>query len=844
MRNYSLIWQYEEFINMAERLQVQFAWLNPVSQPEPTYVSSDLSKQSTIDHFLLSDDLYSNVNANYVIIHHTNPSWHRPVCLDVSVPIVSNEPHDDSQQMHSCTAWNKVTEEMYQMYQETMIRYLHNVNIPVEALQCRDPMCQIDSHRSQLNEYCNQLIECCVKSGEECFPVVKCSKRQKPYWKDNVKPERDKCLFWGKIWKECEQPRVGVVADVYRKSKRDYHYACRSIRKHEKQLRKARMFENIIQNNQRNFWDEMKKINPCKRNNPPHIDGYTEPEAIAQLFADKYENLYNSVPSDAESITDIKCDVNVLIETYGFSDGIIDTEFLMKAVKKLKMKKSDGNKRLWSNHIIKAHESLFPKLADILTSMFIHGYTPDELLEATISSLPKDKSASFCDSTNYRGIALISCITKLYDLILIDRCGPQLCTSNLQFSFKPQHSTVMCNLVMKETIRYYNNRGSDVFACFLDASKAFDRLRYDKLFQILLERKMPPILIRSLLDMYERQTVRTVWKNCHSSYFNIINGIRQGGVISPLLFTVYADELIKAMERSQIGCHVGHVYMGIMCYADDMVLLCPSINGLQRMMYICENFGSDFGVMWNPKKSVCIRFTQSKAMKPFNVKLNSTTLACENVVKHLGIYTTWNLSEETEIKRKQGDFIGRVNQVISTYGCLSSDALSLLLSSKCCHAYGCETWSLSDRNIQNLYTRWHCAVRRIWQLPYTAHRNILPGIAKSKSFPLQVYTRTVKMYQMMSKCKNHIVSYTLQNAKNDCRSFINQNMQFIAKETDCHNHLDICANEMNEPAIYSNADSDVIKVLHELRSCQEGLMEIPGFSLNEIQDLYDTTACM
>ncbi len=590
-----------EFIHMAERLQVQFTWLNPVSQPEPTFVSPDLNKQSTIDHFLLSDELYPSVNGNYVITHHTHPSWHRPVCLELSVPAVPYESLNENQEMQSCTSWNRVTDEMYEMYKETMFYHLQNVRVPTEATECRDPMCRNSSHRNEINNYCNQLIECCVLSGEACFPTAKCNKKQKPYWKEIVKPERDKCLLWGRIWKECDKPRVGVVADIYQKSKRDYHYKCRSLRKNEKQLRKVRMLENVMQNRHRDFWDETKKMNPCKKNNPPHIDGHTEPQAIAQLFADKYENLYNSVPSESENIDEIKSRLDYLIETGDPNDAIVDTNCLIKAVKRLKMKKSDGNKRLWSNHIIKAHESLFPLLADVITGMFIHGCTPDELLEATISSLPKDKTASYCDSTNYRGIALISCITKIYDLILIDRCGKQLCTSNLQFSFKAQHSTVMCNLIMKETIRYYNNRGTDIFACFLDASKAFDRLRYDKLFQILLKRKMPPIIIRSLLDMYEKQKVRTVWKQCHSPYFSIVNGIRQGGVISPLLFTIYADELIKSLEESQIGCHIGHVYLGMMCYADDIVLLCPTVGGLQRMMYICENFGSDYGVLWNPK---------------------------------------------------------------------------------------------------------------------------------------------------------------------------------------------------------------------------------------------------
>ncbi len=61
-----------------------------------------------------------------------------------------------------------------------------------------------------------------------------------------------------------------------------------------------------------------------------------------------------------------------------------------------------------------------------------------------------------------------------------------------------KHSRVMCNLMMKETVQYYKNRESEVFTCFLDVSKAFDRLKYNNLFEILLKREMPPIMMRSL----------------------------------------------------------------------------------------------------------------------------------------------------------------------------------------------------------------------------------------------------------------------------------------------------------------------------------------------------------
>ncbi len=109
----------------------------------------------------------------------------------------------------------------------------------------------------------------------------------------------------------------------------------------------------------------------------------------------------------------------------------------------------------------------------------------------------------------------------------------------------------------------------------LDASKPFNRLRYDKLFELLIKQDFPPIVIRALLDMYTRQEARTGWNNNYSEYCGVQNGIRQGGIISPLLYTVYADKLIHRLELEGIGCRIGSKYYGAICYTDDMQILCP-----------------------------------------------------------------------------------------------------------------------------------------------------------------------------------------------------------------------------------------------------------------------------
>jgi len=119
--------------------------------------------------------------------------------------------------------------------------------------------------------------------------------------------------------------------------------------------------------------------------------------------------------------------------------------------------------------------------------------------------------------------------------IVINRFHDKLCTSELQFEFKNNSSTHMCTMVLKETLSYYTHHNSFVYCTFLDAIKAFDRVNFCKLFRILIDCGLPMYIVRMLINMYITQVGRISWTGILSNQFPILNGVRQGGVLSPLL---------------------------------------------------------------------------------------------------------------------------------------------------------------------------------------------------------------------------------------------------------------------------------------------------------------------
>ena len=115
--------------------------------------------------------------------------------------------------------------------------------------------------------------------------------------------------------------------------------------------------------------------------------------------------------------------------------------------------------------------------------------------------------------------------------------------------FKAGHSTDQCTFLLKQTASYSVTHGSSVRAVFLDALKAFDQVLHMKLFEKLIQRKVPMCFVRLLKHWYKEQTMQIKWGKHFSESFHVSNGVRHGGVLSPYLFDVYLDDLSNGLNN-------------------------------------------------------------------------------------------------------------------------------------------------------------------------------------------------------------------------------------------------------------------------------------------------------
>ena len=116
--------------------------------------------------------------------------------------------------------------------------------------------------------------------------------------------------------------------------------------------------------------------------------------------------------------------------------------------------------------------------------------------------------------------------------------------------------------------------------------------------------------------------------------------------------------------------------MGALGYADDGTILAPTVSSFRAMLRICEEFGDEYGVTYNGKKTVCLCFSGRRHIDPPSVTLNDVQLVWKSSAKHLGNIITTDLCDDEEIRFKKRDFVARANSVVCNFKLASREVCS------------------------------------------------------------------------------------------------------------------------------------------------------------------------
>ena len=179
-----------------------------------------------------------------------------------------------------------------------------------------------------------------------------------------------------------------------------------------------------------------------------------------------------------------------------------------------------------------------------------------------------------------------------------------------------------------------------------------------------------------------------------SSPFGVSNGVRQGGILSPMLFNVFVDELSNRLAKSKTGCYINNVCLNHLFYADDTVLLCPSPAALQYLIDICDKYAKENDMMFNTKKSVCTRIVpkQFGMLHVPDVQLNGTNLCWVDSYKYLGIFIDSSFKDDHDIRRQIRAMYARGNMLVSKFRKCTPEVKVQLFKTYCSNIYCGHLW--------------------------------------------------------------------------------------------------------------------------------------------------------
>ena len=516
------------------------------------------------------------------------------------------------------------------------------------------------------------------------------------------------------------------------------------------------------------------------------------------------------------------------------------------------------HKKVWdysSDFFKNAPDILYDNLAQIFQAFLVHGHVSDIVLLATLVPLVKDKLADLSTSKNYRSIALSSIVLKLLDLVIIILYGDLLKLDEFQFGFQKNNSTSLCSWVVYETIDQYLRNGSTVYGILMDCTKAFDTVQYSKLFQKLKDAGLPLIIIRLLIAIYQNHTSNVRWKNDISETFTIKNGVRQGAILSPIIFCFYMNDLFKELRKSSSGCFIGPYYAGAHGYADDLLLLCPSISGLQEMVSISEKYANDHKIQFstNPdarkSKTKGIIFSRNKInFEPEMVKLCGDPLPWVESAKYLGGRITNILDGyQNDAKCKRAQFIGRNCELLQEFSLAHPQVKCKINDIYNSSFHGSILWDFTGTYTNQLINSWSVAIRHMWELPFNSHRYFLEPLGGHHAKTMLI-CRYVTFIQNVRKCHKPAAIYLLEKLKGNKNTVTGRNIAYILKETGHCNIFDLKAAQLKKKLNYCETKEDdkwKIDFVKEIVDIKQSVLHLENnMTTDELDDIlhYLTTS--
>lgn len=385
---------------------------------------------------------------------------------------------------------------------------------------------------------------------------------------------------------------------------------------------------------------------------------------------------------------------------------------------------------------------------------------------STFIAIPKKSNAKKC--CEYRLISLMCHILKIFLRIIHTRIYAkcEVAMGESQFGFKEGMGTREALLCIQVLIQNCRDVQKDVFICFIDYEKAFDTVQHDKLMNTLRDIGVEEKEIRCIQNLYWNQTARIEVNGELTDEIAISKGVRQGCILSPLLFNIYSQRIFReSIEKERIGIKVKGVIINNIRYADDTTILAGSISGLQKLLDKLTYVSELYGLKINIKKTKYMVVSRKNYHYGTLLKVNNNNVERVRSFRYLGVLINdqWDISKEIKSRVEMArDAFFKYKKVFTNHD------ISLKTKSRFvkCYIwsillYAVEVWTIKTTDEKKLEAFEMWIYRRILKIPWTAH------------IPNQEVLRRMNLdRQLLNTVKARKIAYLGHIMRNDKYKFL------------------------------------------------------------------------
>lgn len=466
--------------------------------------------------------------------------------------------------------------------------------------------------------------------------------------------------------------------------------------------------------NQKLFYGTLKQLRNTKTFTMKNIKDkngkvLTEEKDILERWKQYFKDLTNTKETDKDTeqkdiITEEKINNN--------EENIpeITSKELENAIAKIKLGKAPGIDDVTPEMIKYMDESGKEKLRELLNTIINEKIIPNEWNIGIVLPIHKKGDTRNCE--NYRGITLTCIGGKVLARILEERIRIELDNTleETQYGFRKGRSTQDPIFIIRQATEKTISKGGELHVCFIDLEKAFDRIKREDVWNILQERGINIGMIEMLRAMYRNNQNVVRIQNEESKIFQTKTGLKQGCVLSPLLFSVVMDKAVKEAKVNMKKFNIGNwkmekVEMSELLFADDMAIVANSAKDLQQNINAMNESLKRINMKININKTKSMII--STQHQTHEIHLEEKIIEQVKCYNYLGTTIEDTGKLDREINERTGK-VGRLfNAMRTTF--LGKREIPKNIKVEVVKKvviptliYGSESWTLTDRNMSRV----------------------------------------------------------------------------------------------------------------------------------------------